>query len=69
VRKARLAEGGRGRVPAGEGAKALTEYAALREGMLAAGIGRDGVVVALGVYPTPLIDLAGEIAQGLRVVP
>jgi len=36
------------RVPAGEGAKTLSAYAALMEGMLAARIGRDGLVVALG---------------------
>ena len=27
------------------------------------------VVLALGIYPTPLIDLAGDIAQGLRLRP
>ena len=51
-------------VPSGEASKSFAQYERLTEGLLAAGVGRDGTVVAFGGGVTG--DLAGFCAATLR---
>ena len=52
------------RVPSGEGSKSFAEFERVTEALLAAGVGRDGTVVAFGGGVTG--DLAGFCAATLR---
>ncbi|MEM9420996.1 MAG: 3-dehydroquinate synthase [Pseudomonadota bacterium] len=51
-------------VPPGEGSKSFTEFARVSEALLAAGVGRDGTIIALG--GGVIGDLAGFCAASLR---